>query len=133
MDIGIIAATIPTLRPLFSKTIRESRRTGRSSKRYLGRSSNNRYVRKESGDSASRQLDDKEGLHEVELGSVQSPFHTTLDKGGITVPSAFPSDEGSFDSVQKEMSRTRVKRSPSARRPNDGGYYEHEEEIFDRV
>ena len=127
MNIGIIAATIPTLRPLFSKTIRESRRPGWSSKRYLGRSSQNAYVRKESGDSASRQLDDREGLHQVELGSVQSPSRTTNDKGGIVVPSAFPSDKGSFESVPKKPIYTKVKRA------NDGGYYEHEEEVFNRV
>ena len=133
MNIGIIAATIPTLRPLFSRTIRESRKTGRSSNRYLGRSSQNGYVRKESRDSASRHLDDKEDLNQVELGSVQSPSHTTHDKSGFSVPSAFPSDKGSFESVPKEMSYTKVKEGPSARRPGDGEYYEYEEEVFNRV
>ncbi|KAK0509025.1 hypothetical protein JMJ35_008396 [Cladonia borealis] len=133
MNIGIIAATIPTLRPLFSRNIRDSRKTGRSSNRYLGRSSQNGYVRKESRDSASRHLDDKEDLNQVELGSVQSPSHTTHDKGGFSVPSAFPSDKGSFESVPKEMSNTKVKGGPSARRPGDGEYYEYEEEVFNRV
>ena len=133
MNIGIIAATIPTLRPLFNRTIRESRKSGRSSNRYLGRSSQNGYVRKNSRDSASRHLDDKEGLNEVELGSVTSPSHTTHDKSGFAVPSAFPSDEGSFESVPKEICHAKVKRGPSARRPGDGEYYEYEEEVFNRV
>lgn len=133
MNIGIIAATIPTLRPLFSKNIREGRKSGKSSNRYFGRSSNNRYVRKGSGDSASRELDDKEGLHNVELSSIQTPVHTTDDKHGIAVPSAFPSDEGSFESVPKALNHTDVKRGPTARRPNDDAYYEHAEEVFNRV
>ena len=133
MNIGIIAATIPTLRPLFSRTIREGRRPGWSSSRYLGRSSQNRYVRKESRDSSSREIDDKEGLHQVELGSVQSPSHTTNDKSGITVPSAFPSQADSFEMVPKGMGFTSVERGASALRPNDGAYYEREEEVFNRV
>ena len=133
MNIGIIAATIPTLRPLFSKTIRESRRPGWSSNRYLGQSSQHRYVRKQSGDSASRQLDDKEGLHQVELRSVQSPSHTTNDEGRIDVPSAFPSDEGSFEIVPKEVGHNNSGRGPSALRPYGGGYYEQQEEAFNRV
>ena len=133
MNIGIIAATIPTLRPLFSKNIREGRKSGKSSNRYFGRTSNNRYLRKESGDSASRQLDDKEDLHPVELSSIQMPVHTTDDKYGIAVPSAFPTDESSFESVPKAINHTGVKRGPTARRPNDDGYYEHAEEVFNRV
>ena len=133
MNIGIIAATIPTLRPFFSKTIREGRKPGRSYKHYLGRSSDNRYLRKESGDSASRQLDDKQGFRQVELADIQSPSYTANDKGGITVPSAFPSDEGSFESVPKEKRFTNIERGPSVQRPNGGGYYEYEEEVFNRV
>lgn len=133
MNIGIIAATIPTLRPLFSKNIREGRKSGKSSNRYFGRSSHNHYARKGSGDSASRQLHDKEGLHHIELSSISSPVHTTDDKYGITVPSAFPSDEGSFESVPKAMIHNKIKRGPAARRPNDDGYYEHAEEVFNRV
>ena len=81
----------------------------------------------------SRENDDKEGLHQVELGSVQSPSHTTNDKSGFTVPSAFPSDVGSFETVPKRMDRINVERGASALRPNDGEYYEHEEEVFHRV
>ena len=133
MNIGIIAATIPTLRPLFSKNIREGRKSGKSSSRYFGRSSNNRYARKGSGDSASRQLDDKEGLHNVELSSISSPVHTTDGKYGITVPSAFPSDEASFESVPKAIIHNEGKRGPKARRPTDDGYYDHSEDVFNRV
>ena len=81
----------------------------------------------------SRENDDKEGLHQVELSSVQSPSHTTNDKSGFTVPSAFPSDVGSFETVPKRMDRINVERGASALRPNDGEYYEHEEEVFHRI
>ena len=129
-NIGIIAASIPTVRPLFNKAIREGQKSGRSSNHYLGRSNQNRYIRKRSGDSASRQLDDKSGLHQVELGSVQptiaTPRRYSFDKNGVTVASAFPSDEGSFESGGRRT-------EPSSKRVNDGGYYEHEEKVFDRV
>lgn len=39
---------------------------------------------------------------------------------------AFPSDEGSFESGGKRTETL-------SKRVNDGGYYEHEEEVFDRV
>ena len=129
-NVGIIAASIPTLRPLFNKAIREGRKSGRSSNGYLGRSNQNRYIRKTSGDSTSRQLDDKSGLHQVELGSVQptitTPRTDSFDKNGITVAGAFPSDEGSFESGGKRTESL-------SKRVNDGGYYEHEEEVVDRV
>lgn len=129
-NVGIIAASIPTLRPLFNKAIREGRKSGRSSNGYLGRSNRNRYIRKTSGDSTSRHLDDKSGLHQMELGSVQPTITTprtgSFDKNGITVAGAFPSDEGSFESGGKRT-------EPLSKTVNDGGYYEHEEEVFDRV
>ena len=128
MNIGIIAATIPTLRPLFDKAIRVGRKSSRRSNRYLWRSSNDRYIRKSSGDSISRQLDDK-----VELNSLASPFDTTQNKFGTAAATAFPSDETSFGSAAKDTETTRVQSGPSATRPANGAFYEHEEEVFDRV
>jgi hypothetical protein len=121
-NIGIIAASIPTLRPLFNKAIREGRKSDRSSQ--------NRYKRKTSGDSASRQLDDKSGFGQIELESVQAtastPRRDSYDKKEITVASAFPRDDDSHKN-------TRRKSEPSSKRLNDGGFYEHEEEVLDRV
>ena len=130
VNIGIIAASIPTLRPLFNKAIREGRKSGPSSNRYFGRSSQNRYKRKTSGDSASRQLDDKSGLGQIELGSVQAtgstPRRASYDKKEITVAGACPPNDDSYKD-------TRRKSESSSKRLNDGGFYEHEEEVLDRV
>ena len=56
-----------------------------------------------------------------------------FDKNGVHVTSGFPSDEVSVESGGSHIGTTVTHTGNAGKRVNGGGYYEHEEEVFNRV
>ncbi|KAL9635552.1 MAG: hypothetical protein Q9164_003381 [Protoblastenia rupestris] len=137
VNIGIIAATIPTLRPLFSRSIRLSHKKPSANS---NSNTNSRYFRKigssySASSSRQQQQQQQQSNDEQPLRNMELKDIATSTRGGSVSGVGTAKEGDSLTDISKGGTRFEIKGGDGvgAGGGGGGGFYAKEQEVYDRV